>query len=144
MRQAAAMWILVGVLGSLPTVLREPDGGITTAGYASRVPMQLGTAPLGHEPIRNVSGRVDGGRLPRERLCPFAGTARDLLDAALAWARCSDAWTDALSAFARSAAAAVLGPLARTLAVVLAPGTLVLEWSAIEAEAAVPHPEEVS
>jgi hypothetical protein len=147
MRRTAATWILLGGLAILPTGLREPPGGhAATLGDVTRVPMPSGT--VRDDPsVRGTGGEcgvVSAGRVLRDRVCPSAETARDLIEAALAWARCGSAWTDAVSGLARSAAAAVLGPLARTLDLVFSPGTLVLPWSAIEAEAQVPHPEEVS
>ena len=147
MRRTAVTWILLGGLAVLPTDLREPHGGnAATPGGATRVSMPSGTVP--DDPsVRGTSGLPGGvsvGRAPRERVCPSTGTARDLIEAALAWARCSDAWTDAVADLARSAAATVLRPLVRTLVAVLAPGAIVMEWPVPGPARPAPHPEEVS
>jgi hypothetical protein len=147
MRRTAATWILLGGLAVLPTDLREPPGGSgATLGDATRLPVPSGTG-LDHPSVRGASGTASGvsaGRVPRERVCPSAETAGDLIEAALAWARCSDAWTDVVSDLARSAAATVLRPLVRTLVAVLAPAAIVVEWPALGPARPALHPEEVS
>ena len=147
MRRTAATWILLGGLAILPTGLREPHGGhAATLGDATRVPLPSGT--VRDDPsVRGTGGESGGlsaGRVPRERVCPSAATARDLIEAVLAWARCSDAWTDAVSDLAHSAAATVLRPLVRTLVAVLAPGAMVMEWPALGPARPALHSEEVS
>jgi hypothetical protein len=146
MRRTAATWILLGGLAVLPIDLREPHGGnAATLGDATRLPRPSGI--VSDDPsVRGTGGQTVGvsAGTPRERVCPSAETARDLIEAALAWARCSDAWTDVVSDLARSAAATVLRPLVRTLVAVLAPGTIVTEWPALGPARPAPHPEEVS